>query len=334
VHTGYPPRDQGPDTPGHCALTGPTVTANAWSMNETLSKPVLVGVDGSAYSRAAVAYGAWEARRRKRPLRLVHGLPPWLQFGVAPSTPYVIDELIASSRALVGEAAAWIRRSDPTLPISTAVIAGSPAGVLIAEAANAALVVVGSRGLGGIAGVLAGSVGSQVATHSPVPVVVLRPGVGSDGHGAAGQHDPTVGPVVVGVDGSAGSRAALEFGFEEAAVRGESLTAVYAWGILPSGNLGPIGPDHYDPVQAQDEADRMLGEALAGWAEKYPEVPVRRRAVRGFDPVAAILDEATGASLVVVGPRGHGALVSLLLGSVADGLLRHARQPVAIAHPA
>jgi nucleotide-binding universal stress UspA family protein len=290
--------------------------------------PVLVGVDGSADSRDAVAYGAWEARQRHLPLRLVHGLVPAPTFGIAPTVPAVTEALFTDARALVAEAAAGVRRTDSDLPVGTAVIAGGPAGVLVEEAAHAALVVVGSRGLGGYAGLLAGSVSIQVATHAPVPVVVLRHSAPPAGPPAV----PGTGPVVVGVDGSAGSMTALEFGLDEAAARGTGLIAVYAWAVPPRGNLGPITPSHYDEREARDEADRLLAEALAGWDDKYPDVPVERRVVHSFNPLLTLLEESTSASLIVVGPRGHGGFVSLLLGSVADGLLRHAHRPVAIVH--
>jgi nucleotide-binding universal stress UspA family protein len=290
-------------------------------------KPVLVGVDGSPDSLAAAAWGAWEARRRHRPLRLVHGLVPVPEIGVAPTLPHLTQALLSGGRAALARAEEQVRRSDPDLPVSTAVVAGGPAAVLLDQATRAALVVLGSRGLGGFAGLLAGSVSTQVATHAPVPVIVLRRPAGAAGTTPV----PGTGPVVVGVDGSPGSNAALEFGFDEAAARGTGLIAVYAWSVPPSGNLGPITPVHYDEGEARDEADRLLAEALAGWADKYPEVPVERRAVHSFNPLLTILEAAEAASLVVVGPRGRGGFVSLLLGSVADGLLRHARQPVAIA---
>src|ERR671936_724403 len=131
--------------------------------------PVLVGVDDSPDARAAAAYGAWEARRRHRPLRLVHALTPVPQFGVAPTLPHLTDALVTVGRQAVARAAEAVRQCDPELPVSTAVIAGGPAAVLLDEATRAALVVVGSRGAGGFGGLLAGSVSTKVATHAPVP---------------------------------------------------------------------------------------------------------------------------------------------------------------------
>ncbi len=290
-----------------------------------MNRSVLVGVDGTPESARAVEYAAWEARRRTCPLRLVHGFIPVPMFGPTPLVPYDIEAPLRETRAMVEETARAVRERHPDLRVNTAVIAGGGAGVLVEESGAACLVVVGSRGRGGLAGLLAGSVSAQVATHARAPVVVLRP---------SSADLPGGGPVVVGVDGSPGADAALGLAFDEADARGGGLTAVYAWGVPPAGNLGPITPSHYDEREAQDEADRLLAEACAGWQERHPDVKLTRRAVHGFDPVLALMDEARAgsASLIVVGPRGRGGFASLLLGSVADGLLRHADRPVAVAH--
>jgi nucleotide-binding universal stress UspA family protein len=132
--------------------------------------------------------------------------------------------------------------------------------------------------------------------------------------------------VVVGVDGSTGSAAAVEFAFEEAAARGTGLLAVYAWGVMPY----DAGTD--DPRIEQRVADTALAEALAGWQDKYPEVPVEHRAMHSLVPVHTILDQSAGAGLIVVGPRGRGGFAGLLLGSVGDGPVRHADAPVAVVH--
>jgi len=87
---------------------------------------------------------------------------------------------------------------------------------------TAQLVVIGDRGLGGVAGLLIGSVAFALAAGGSCPVVIVR-----------GQTDATDGPVVVGVDGSPISEAALAFAFEAAALRGAPLLAVHAWRDVP-----------------------------------------------------------------------------------------------------
>ncbi len=129
--------------------------------------------------------------------------------------------------------------------------------------------------------------------------------------------------VVVGVDGSTGSRKALEFAFEHADRSGSSVTAVHAWRNLargfPGGGL-------IEEIQA---AERVLAEALAGFADQYPDVEVTTEAVP-MAPQRALADASTAAELVVVGSRGLGAFAGLLLGSVSQSVLHHAHCPVAV----
>jgi nucleotide-binding universal stress UspA family protein len=186
------------------------------------------------------------------------------------------------------------------------------------------VVVVGHRGLGGFTGLLVGSVGVQVAAHAAGPVVVVRP------HSAAA--GASAGRVVVGIDGSPLSRAALGFGFEAAARRGVGLTAVHAWTEPVSTGPGDMLPLVYDADDVDAEETRLLAEALAGWAEKYPDVPVDRKVVRGR-AAEALVAESAGAALLVVGSPGRGGFTGLLLGSVSQAALHHADCPVAIVRP-
>jgi len=76
----------------------------------------------------------------------------------------------------------------------------------------------------------------------------------------------------------------------------------------------------------------LLAERLAGWSEKYPDVPVQRLVARGLAG-HALLDQAAKAQLVVVGSRGHGEIAGLLLDSVSNALVHKAACPVAIVRP-
>ena len=289
-------------------------------MNSPMHAPVVVGVDGSPESRAAVDFAAWEAERRRVPLRLVHGYQPPAMYGPSVAIAYDAATPLAYARSMVKAEVERIRQEHPELTVATAGTISDPARALIEESGNASLVVVGSRGRSSFYSLLLGSVSARVAAHAKVPVVVIRP-TETDAHG-----------VVVGVDGSPGSAAALEFALVEAAARGTDLTAVYAWTVPPTGNLGPVTRRHYDPIEAQDEADRLLAEAVAGWQEKYPEVELVRRAVHTVNPVRTLIEESGNAELLVVGARGRGTVASLLLGSVSDGVVHHARVPVAVVH--
>jgi len=239
----------------------------------------------------------------------VHGYAPPAAYSTGTLVAFETTAPLRELRTTLRGQADRLRERHPGLTVTTAVTAGYPAAVLIDESLTASLVVVGSRGLGGVRGMLAGSVGAQVAAHAYAPVIVVRT------NRAAG---PGTG-VVVGVDGSPGATAALEFAFGEAEGFGNRLTAVYAW---PAGQ----------PAEGQADADRYLAEWLAGWSEKYPDVTVERRAVPSHSPLETLIWESRDAGLVVVGPRGRGGFAGLLLGSVSDGLVRHAHRPVAVVH--
>jgi nucleotide-binding universal stress UspA family protein len=189
--------------------------------------------------------------------------------------------------------------------------------VLLAEARDAVLLVLGNRGLGGFAGLLLGSAAVQVSAHADCPVLVVRGEPRADG------------PVVVGVDGSELSDLAVGFAVEEAARRGTALVAVHAW--LHPVPLGPgdVLPLVYDLDALAAEEERVLAEAVAGYAERYPEVPIRQQLVRG-NPSRVLVDASAEAQLVVVGARGRGGLAGMLLGSVSHAVLHHARCPLAI----
>jgi nucleotide-binding universal stress UspA family protein len=197
---------------------------------------------------------------------------------------------------------------------------------VIDASAEASLVVVGSRGLGGFTGLMLGSVGSQLAAHSKSPVIVVRP-PGDPGDMGVG---PGRAPVVVGVDGIPESEAALDFAFDQAAARGVTLRAMYAWWMLSISALGPTDRMHYDTMQAEDEARRLLAEATAGWRGKYPDVELELVPTHALNPIVAVLDLSQDAGLLVVSRHGGNALTRLLLGSVGDVAVREASCPVAV----
>jgi nucleotide-binding universal stress UspA family protein len=259
------------------------------------SAPVVAGIDGSAHSRAAAAVAAWEAARDNRTLRLVRGVEQ-------PPTGRGDD-----AAATLREAAGALEHDHPGLRVETEVTVGNPAAVLVDEARDAALVVLGSRGLGGFTGLLLGSVSAQVAAHAGAPVMVAR--------GAPGD-----GPVVVGVDGSPRSAAAVEFALDEAEARHQPLIAVYAWQV---------------PRMGEEEARRVPEEATAQPSARYPGVRVEHRTVDATNPAKGLLDvgDEVGASLVVVGSRGRDGFAGLLLGSVSQAVLNHAHRTVAVVHP-
>ncbi|MEV0565945.1 universal stress protein [Dactylosporangium sp. NPDC050588] len=286
---------------------------------------VVVGVDGSPPSLEAVDWAAAEAVRRGRPMHILHAFqwpPPIYAPVVAPSpSPFELGIQEAAAQ-IVDEAADRARAAAPTVRLTTATRAEPAAVALLDTARTAAEVVVGSRGHGGFAGLLLGSVSTQVATHAPCPVVVVRhldrpPG-------------PEAGRVVVGVDGSHDAGDALRFAFEHASSCGAGLTAVLAHRRAGSSGRpdGPL-PLIVDADDQGEDVQRTLAESTAGWREKYPDVDFRTITVRGRAS-EVLVDRSAGARLLVVGSRGRGGFTGLLLGSVSLTTVQHAACPVAV----
>jgi nucleotide-binding universal stress UspA family protein len=140
-------------------------------------RAVIVGVDGSEQSLAAVELGAEAALQRHEPLRLIWAYL-WPLYASAVHMPGAasFDEPLAAPAEQLETIAVRTRQAHPGLEVSHAVIVGAAANVLIGESVDASLLVVGSRGRGGFAGLLTGSVATQVATHARCPVIVVRQG--------------------------------------------------------------------------------------------------------------------------------------------------------------
>ncbi|MDV6014220.1 universal stress protein [Haloechinothrix sp. LS1_15] len=301
-------------------------------MNDTTTRQaIVVGVDGSDSAWCAARWAAREAERHHVPLELVHVcyVPPVLGRYPAPLSERYDEALVESGQAWLDLAAAEVREEAPGVEVDTSIHMGPVAGTLIEHSRGARLMVLGSRGLGGFAGLLIGSVGIAFAAHGACPVVIVP-------HGEPEHEIPSGGPVLVGIDGSPVSDPAIGFAFEAASERGVPLVAVHVWNRDTVDADWPelsIGASH------EEEASRermVFAERLAGWREKYPDVAVEPRVLRGR-PADVLLAEASAergnAQLIVVGSRGRGPLTGLGLGSVSQAVLHHSRVPVAIVRP-
>ena len=293
---------------------------------------IAVGVDGSQASFGAARWAAADAERRGSTLRLVHAVVAASADGyLEPSllAPQVTDQMRHRAARLLQSAADRIAAEHPGLRIETAQHDGRPAEVLLDQSRSAIATVVGPDGVGRVSGVFFGSVAARLSAHAHGCVVVARPDPAAT-NGA----DPGV--VVVGVDGSPPARAAIGFAYEEAALRCTTLVAIHTWNDKPLNHA--LGDYPLDINAAGiDQAEHLLLETeLAGWEQKYPEVPVRMRILRGR-PAPNLLRYAvtTGtqpAQLMVVGSRGRGGFTGLLLGSTSQAVVTHAACSVAVVH--
>lgn len=205
-----------------------------------------------------------------------------------------------------------MRERHDDVEVATDVLDGHPAHVLIRQSGRARMIVLGSRHLSRTEEFLsAGSLVVPVSAQARCPVAV----VGDAEH--VTQETPYL---VVGVDGSESSGAALALAFEEASLRGATLRALWVWQPPVLFSL----KDEPTLVQIQRS---LLSETVAGWAEKYPDVALTHEVPVGH-PVEELARAAEHALAVVVGRRGNGGYMGMRLGSVVHGLLHRAHCPV------
>ncbi|GAB3309869.1 universal stress protein [Geodermatophilus aquaeductus] len=287
-------------------------------------RTVVVGVDGSESAQEAAATAVEEAARRGAALLLVHALS-WP--AAATSSHGTGASALPELGGLLHAAAETVLRTasgdaaDVLGPdrVSWSVVPGDPADALADAARGADLLVLGSRGVGGVVGLVIGSTVTAVLTAPPCPVLVLP--------------DPTTAvvrpraTVVAAVEGRPGDDAVLAVAFTEAAMRGTDLLAVHAWqDVALETALLSAGP-LVDWAGVLADEQRVLAEALAGWREKEPDVTVREAVVRER-PARALLAAGLTAELLVVGGRRHRGLGRL--GSTTHAVAHRAPCPIVV----
>jgi nucleotide-binding universal stress UspA family protein len=292
-------------------------------MTDDTSDRLIVAVDGSASSDAAIRWAAPEAARRGVSLTLLHVVTPGLPAGGLGKAMITLPLRYAEAQEAEGlrilESARHVVLAsvpqDQRIAVRDELLFSYPAPTLIDATKDAQMVVVGSRGRGAWSRGFLGSVSTALVHHAHCPVAVIRDAVDA-------RHD---GSVVLGVDGSPVSELATAIAFDEARLRRTDLVALHAWfdfdvSLVPRS----AWPDF------RSDAEATLAERLAGWTDRYPDVTVHRRVE--FDrPARHLLDAAVSAQLVVVGSHGRGGFAGMLLGSVSTTVVRQANVPVIVA---
>jgi nucleotide-binding universal stress UspA family protein len=279
---------------------------------------IVVGVDGSPASDAAVRWAAREAVMRGVPLKLINVVAPTLvSSAMAPNHTITQGEedkargILKQARQIAEEPAGEKRPDIHSQRQYAGVVP-----TLVNASNDAQMVVVGSSRRSFSRGML-GSVIAGLLHHANCPVTVV-----SDPESA--QHEIRDAPVLVGIDGSTASEAAVALAFDEASRRGVPLLALQAWSDVA---VFPIlGMDWRT---RRDQGAELLGERLAGWQECYPDVQVQRRLVCDV-PDRWLVDESKNAQLVVLGSGGRGGYAGMHSGSVASAVVRSARVPVIV----
>jgi nucleotide-binding universal stress UspA family protein len=296
-----------------------------------MSHTVTVGLDGSRESVAAAQWAAHEAQRRALPLRLVH-VWEWEPTTQAPLMGPGTQRHWAER--IPRETAYDLRIRFPELEITTEQIVGQPAAVLPVAAEEAELLVLGSRGLSGVAGFLVGSVAQATVATAERPVVLVRAGeTAEDEHRPDTDGLPSAATpyrdVVLGLDTSRPSEALIEFAFDAAARRGAVLRVIHGWSLPP---VYAYNPGAMDPMLNEDLAANeasTLTETLRAWREKFPGVEVIEQSTVG-QAAQHLIEAASDACLVVVGRRTRHSAIGTHVGPVTHAVLHHSPAPVAV----
>ncbi len=291
-------------------------------MNETSgvfrAGPVVVAVDGTEDGERALRFGAEEARRRGRGLRLVH--VPHETIPMAPMLPLFSGQVLhdMGTRILADAEAQAHELVGDERSVEVVLAPGSRVPALLEAAADACAIVVAPRSPG-MAKLVLGSTTTGLAARASCPVFCVPP--------------PDGGPlplrkrVVVGVDGSPVSSAVLDAAFASADLRRAELVIAHAW--RPSGTYDTVIGGRAFVREWVAAVERQLAELAAGNRGKYPDVRVRTE-MRYQKPSAALSDLAFRADLLVLGRRGHSAPLGLLLGSTVRAVIRSEVCPVEV----
>jgi nucleotide-binding universal stress UspA family protein len=289
-------------------------------------KTIVVGVDGSEGSKAALKW-TLEQAAHQRDARVVV-LSAWVP-AIPASSPWyaaydIPAELQNETQAAVEAMIAEVGGAPDGVDVEVRVVRGSTVGALMDAGRAADVLVVGSRGLGGFKGLLLGSVSQQIVTHAPCPTVVVPSiAVTPDSDDAGARR------IVVGVDRSRNSAAALEWAAYWARASGAPIRVVSVWRhepmVVSATHPGVGWPSDTD---LHAEAQREL-EAFVSTSDLPADVTIETHTREG-EPARILLEQAAHAGLLVVGARGHGGFMGLLLGSVATAVVHHCPCPVAV----
>ncbi|MFE3636160.1 universal stress protein [Streptomyces sp. NPDC059168] len=267
---------------------------------------VAVGVDGSLFAVRALDQAAEEALRRGTALRIVYAVADRDEAG-----------------PVLASAAARVQGRHPGLPVETRAVESGAVQALAAQSEGAALTVVGTRGFGGVSGLLAGSVSWRLTAHTHGPLLVVR----GDHPGDQG------GEVLLGLESDADTAAAA-YAFQEAARRGtllrvlHSSTHRHATPELPS-LVAATSPGQERQVRNDRAEEAVPRFSVARLREEYPEVEVDSRTVR-TGPAHALLAGTREAGVVVIGLRRRVGRIGPQIGPIGHALLHHSHCPVVL----
>ncbi len=291
------------------------VDVGAWSGRSHPPGAVVVGYNGKDHSRAALAWAAGEAERRRAPLLVLFAANyPGMTVDPGPGLFHRDAGALEAAEEVTARGVSQVLEEWPEVSVVGATEVTSPTEALTRASADAAVVVLGSRGYGRVAGALLGSVAFAVAAKAHCPVVVVK----------EESVDRPVGPrhrVVAGTDGSPEGAAAVRYGAERAELAGAGLEIVTC--------TGGHQVDAVDVSTLQESAHHIAEAAAEGLRAAHPSLAVTTR-VEDCPAERTLVDASTDAGLLVVGTRGRGVFEGMLLGSVSHAVIHGARCSVAV----
>ncbi|MEV5732777.1 universal stress protein [Streptomyces sp. NPDC052292] len=297
-----------------------------------MPRTVTVGVDDSPESRAAAEWAAREALLRGLPLKIMYISEPTPR--LVARTPLLDPDTYREwAEQVTRESADGIRLRHPGIEVITERLTGTPADVLCEAAGFAELLVLGSRGLGGLEGFMVGSVSLGVVARAERPVVLVRAGEqAADEHRMDPAGVPSAAapfrPVVLGLDLDQADDTLMEFAFDAAARRKAALRVVHAWPEPPASFYRFAGsPEPHDSLERGQAA--FLSKVLQPWRQKFPDVEVIE-ASRCGSAAQVLVNASRDASLAVVGRRIRTKPFGARIGHVAHSALHHIAAPVAV----
>lgn len=296
----------------------------------TSTGTVVVGVDGSANSDAALRWAVGESELRRQRVVALYAwgfIPPG---HAGDGTTFDVAYTDADAEAVLAAAVEDAVGAEAAGRVERRVMYEVPPKALLETGTDADLLVIGARGVGGFRGLLLGSVSEACLHHTSVPLAIVRAAADADDSADVEERVPVAdggGRVVVGVDGSESARRALHWALDEARRRGAGVDVVHAWQppqVVPS----PVGfPVDVDLVEKH--ARTTLDRAVDAEDTRRQPAPVERILARG-SAAGVVLDTARGADLLVLGTRGLGGFRGLVLGSVTHHVAHHVHCPLVV----
>ncbi|CAN5681574.1 universal stress protein [soil metagenome] len=279
---------------------------------------ILVGVDGSAHSRAAIGWAVQEAALRGSTVLLVH-VSDAAAYGLWTTTRTIRQGLRELAQPIVDHAVDYAHSVNPAVPVRGRLILGSPVRTLLTLSTASTLIVVGRQGKGALAAHLVGSVSRYLMAHAHCPVIAVQPP-------AAGEHSMPVKRVVVAVGDRQTTLRALEFGSQEAHLRGVPLRVLHAchqpgWPYL-TGQAGTVLPA--DEIEA--ERARIADLLTTAPVDTTGIEPV----VHLGTPAQVMREYCRPTDLVVLGQHRHGHYLPATLGPIVSAALHELACPIAV----